>query len=88
MARSLERLAERHEAARVRGRGLIWGLDLGSGEIAERARSDAFERGLLIETVGAESSVLKLLPPLTIDAGDLESGLQLLEASVDSALGA
>jgi diaminobutyrate-2-oxoglutarate transaminase len=86
VSRSLGRLAERHQSLGVRGRGLIWGLDTGSGEIGERARGEAFERGLLIETVGAGGSVLKLLPPLVIGDEDLESGLRILEASVEAAL--
>ncbi|MEX2587865.1 MAG: diaminobutyrate--2-oxoglutarate transaminase, partial [Actinomycetota bacterium] len=45
---------------------------------------EAFRRGLIIETSGAESEVLKLLPPLTIDDLGLEEGLSIIKNSVSA----
>ena len=42
------------------------------------ARS-ALERGLIVLTAGTYGNVVRLLPPITIDDGLLEEGLDLLE---------
>lgn len=68
--------------ASVRGRGLIWGLELESSGAAEAVSREAFRTGLLIETSGAESQVVKCLPPLTISDEGLEEGLSRLAAGV------
>lgn len=62
----------------VRGRGLARGLVLPDGESARRVCGAAFERGLLVETCGSGGEVVKLMPPLTIDEGDLAEGLGIL----------
>lgn len=71
----------------VRGRGMIWGLacqecpDL-SGKITEAA----FKRGLIIETSGTDSHVLKFLPPLTIEEDLLKQGLDIVAESYKAVL--
>ena len=67
-----------------RGRGLIRGLVCPDGVAAQASRF-AFERGLIIETAGANDEVLKVLPPLLISDEELEAGLDIIEASVDRA---
>jgi diaminobutyrate-2-oxoglutarate transaminase len=42
----------------------------------------AFELGLLIETSGPESEVVKLLPALTVTADELDEGLSVLARAV------
>ena len=66
----------------VRGRGLIWGLDVGSGDRATAVSREAFRRGLILETCGPRDEVLKVLPPLTIEASVLAEGLQILAQSL------
>lgn len=80
----LREIAARHPdaAPRVRGRGLIQGLELQPAGLAERVAAAAFRRGLMIETVGARDEVLKLLPPLVIEDAELELGLRILEESI------
>ncbi|GAA5506696.1 diaminobutyrate--2-oxoglutarate transaminase [Novipirellula caenicola] len=73
-------------AMSVRGRGLIWGLDLRCGDLASRAIQNAFKEGLLIEGSGAFDQVLKVMPALTIDTALLNQGLQILESAVDAAV--
>jgi diaminobutyrate-2-oxoglutarate transaminase len=68
---------------RLRGVGMIWGLELPQPGVAREASQAAFERGLVIETAGAEDQVLKFLPALTIEEDLLREGLQV----VDDALG-
>ena len=48
--------------------------------------SAAFERGLLMETSGPRSEVVKLLPPLTTTADELAEGLAILAGAVDAVL--
>lgn len=66
----------------TRGRGMIRGLNTGSGEIASEITKAAFTRGLIIETSGPHDEVVKVLAPLTIDDGALAQGLDILEACV------
>jgi diaminobutyrate-2-oxoglutarate transaminase len=80
----LARIAEAHGGT-VRGRGLIQGLAFEDSSIAQRASRIAFDHGLVIETAGAESQVLKLLPPLTITCDELERGLDIIEQAVAAA---
>ncbi len=83
----LESIAQEHESLRatVRGRGLLQGLHTPIDGLASRIASDAFERGLLVETSGgAASDVVKLMPPLTIDDDLLTEGLSTLRASVEA----
>lgn len=74
----------------VRGQGMIWGIDLGridpTGGLAEVVGHHAFADGLIVERVGRNDTVLKILPPLTIPHELLDDGLQILAGSVKIAL--
>ena len=70
--------------ASLRGRGLLQGLHTPVPGLAERIAAAAFERGLLVETSGAASDVVKLMPALTIEDDQLLSGLATLRDSVAS----
>lgn len=83
---ALEQLAGRH-GGRVRGRGLVQGIRFEDPTAAARVARAAFEHGVVIETAGARGEVLKVLPPLTIDAALLERGLTRLDAAAREALG-
>ncbi|APX93080.1 diaminobutyrate--2-oxoglutarate transaminase [Halomonas sp. 1513] len=73
--------------ASERGRGLMRGLDVGSGEHADKITAEAFEQGLIIETSGHDGQVVKCLCPLTISDEDLLEGLDILEASTKKVFG-
>ena len=66
----------------VRGRGLMQGIACGVAGLAEKICAAAFNRGLIIETSGPDSEVVKLMPPLVIDEAGLEEGFRILEASI------
>jgi 4-aminobutyrate aminotransferase-like enzyme len=68
--------------ADVRGRGLLWAVELADAEAAQRCARAALERGLLLLTCGAEGRTLQILPPLTIDRRQLATALDLLEAAL------
>jgi 4-aminobutyrate aminotransferase/(S)-3-amino-2-methylpropionate transaminase len=48
--------------------------------------AEAEARGLILLTCGTRANVVRLLPPLTIPFEVLEEGLDILEASVESAI--
>ena len=79
----LQNLAEElpELGAEVRGRGLIYGLAVDDAEAAHAISQEAFARGLLVETSGADGQVVKLLPPLTITDDALADGLKRLGES-------
>jgi len=62
------------------------------GELGERIyneiSAEAFKRGLLAETAGADDQVMKFLAPLTISEAELNQGLDILDEAVDSAAAA
>jgi diaminobutyrate-2-oxoglutarate transaminase len=69
-----------------RGRGLVWGLTFQDRSLARRVCARAFELGLLMETSGPESEVVKLLPPLTVSPDELDEGLAVLGRAVREAV--
>lgn len=66
----------------VRGRGLIQALVFADPAVAGKISKAAFDRGLIIETCGPRSEVLKLLPPLTITHEELEHGINIIDDSL------
>lgn len=77
---ALQELANEFDGCVV-GRGMIQGIEFSSSTLGKKISRAAFERGLIVETAGANDQVVKLLPPLTIDVTDLERGLELLRRS-------
>ena len=67
---------------RSKGRGMMQGIGCASGEVAGKIVRRCFEEGLIIETSGPDSEVVKILCPLVISDEDLNAGLDILEASV------
>lgn len=64
--------------AQRRGRGLYQGIAFANNGLAEQIAGALFEAGMVIETCGPASEVLKLLPPLTIKDADLNTALDLI----------
>lgn len=83
----LTRIAEKYEGAAVRGRGLLTGIEFPDITTAGRVASAAYEHGLLVETSGPESEVLKTMPPLNITSEELERGLDIIETAAREVLG-
>lgn len=69
--------------AQVRGRGMIYGIDIGARGFSKLVSKECFNRNLLIELSGARNSVLKLLPPLVIEEDLLARGLDIIEESIE-----
>jgi 4-aminobutyrate aminotransferase/(S)-3-amino-2-methylpropionate transaminase len=69
-----ERLRARlgDQAAQVRGRGLLLGMDLGDGARALAAGRALLERGYITVPAAADARVISLTPPLDIEAALLD----------------
>ncbi|MAX50933.1 MULTISPECIES: aspartate aminotransferase family protein [unclassified Methylophaga] len=78
MYQTLAPLEERFEQIQVRGKGMIIGLDVTTGERAKAIVDECFKAGLLIASCGTGGRVVKLIPPLTIPEDDLQAGLEVL----------
>ncbi|MEW5914851.1 MAG: acetylornithine transaminase [Gemmatimonadota bacterium] len=81
VGKELQAMQERSGTIRaVRGRGLMWGVDIGepAGDVIARAR----EKGLLLVSAGEHT--IRLLPPLVISRDDVAAGLALLEESLQA----
>jgi len=88
LGQRLQRIADQCGDAnmRVKGRGMMRGIACRDGSVAGRITRACFERGLVIETSGNESQVVKCLMPLTIARVELDAGLDILEAAVTQVL--
>lgn len=87
LERRLQQVARLLPSAKTKGRGMMRGIDVGSGELATAICSRCFDEGLVIETSGAHGEVVKVLAPLTIDEGEFTRGLDILEAAVRESAG-
>lgn len=71
-----------------KGRGMMRGLACPTlPHLADLVVAEAFQNGLIIETSGTDSHVLKFLAPLTIELDTLETGLDIVEAAFETVIG-
>ncbi len=68
--------------ASVRGRGMIYGLEIAERGLAGQISEKCFENGLVIELAGADDQVVKFLPALTIDEETLLRGISVVNQSI------
>ncbi len=68
--------------ARVKGRGMMMGVDLRTGIHAGSVRTRCVEQGLLIECAGPWDEVIKVMAPLTTPDELLERGLDIISEAV------
>jgi diaminobutyrate-2-oxoglutarate transaminase len=69
------------EPIEVRGRGMVLGLDItaaGGPLRAAAVQRYCFDHGLVLELCGRDDSVVKLMPPLTIEPAELHRGIGVL----------
>ncbi len=70
---------------RIRGIGMIWGIDLthcGGANAAKDITMRCFNCGLIVERVGRNNAVIKIIPPLTTDINVLQMGCDILKQSL------
>jgi 4-aminobutyrate aminotransferase-like enzyme len=77
------RLAEAG-AARARGRGLLWGLELADAVDAARRVAACRARGVLLLAGGAQGRVIEIAPPLTIGEPALAAALEIVAAALEA----
>ncbi len=78
-------LARRTPGAKVRGEGLLLGLDLGDPELAKEVFERCLEEGVLVNLIAG--TTIRLAPPLTVTKTEIRHALDTLRAAVDAALG-
>ncbi len=82
----LQAIADMVPGARLKGRGMMQGVDVGSGDLAGDICARAFAKGLVIETSGAHDEVVKVLAPLTTPDAVLRKGLAILHEAAREAV--
>ncbi|NQV69537.1 MAG: diaminobutyrate--2-oxoglutarate transaminase [Pseudohongiella sp.] len=66
----------------AKGRGMFQGINCVNGDIAGKITSNAFKKGLIIETSGADDQVVKFLCPLIISDDNLKKGIDIVETAI------
>ncbi|MFS0516457.1 diaminobutyrate--2-oxoglutarate transaminase [Nostoc sp. UIC 10607] len=84
-----QEIASINEKIKIRGIGMIWGIDLanfGGTNLAKQITSRCFEMGLIAERVGRNDTVIKILPALTIELSTLKKGCLIIKQALDDCL--
>jgi diaminobutyrate-2-oxoglutarate transaminase len=84
----LQAIVDKHDGntPELRGVGMVWGIEFADEDFAGSVSEEAFKRGLIIETAGANGQVLKFLPALTIGEELIKEGLEIIDASITTVL--
>ncbi|MDI3331847.1 MAG: diaminobutyrate--2-oxoglutarate transaminase [Micrococcus sp.] len=69
--------------SRVKGRGMMQGLDVLDEKASAAIRRTCVANGLLIEAAGPHDEVIKVMAPLTTDDAVLGRGLAILRSAVE-----
>jgi diaminobutyrate-2-oxoglutarate transaminase len=64
--------------SKSKGLGLFRGIEWSDDSIASRISTAAFGHGLIIETTGKRSQVLKIMPSLTISEEEIAEGMKII----------
>jgi acetylornithine/N-succinyldiaminopimelate aminotransferase len=83
---ALRLVAERVPGAKVRGEGLLLGLDLGDPELTKEVFQKCLEEGVLLNLIAG--TTIRLAPPLTVTKTEIRYALDTLRAALDSLVGA
>ncbi|MFC4608146.1 aspartate aminotransferase family protein [Streptomyces maoxianensis] len=87
MERGLAEIQERHSdvVAETRGRGLLWGIDFHSPELAGEVLAGLAQRGLVVSPCISRPTTVRLLPPLVASDEDIKEALSLLAGAIAAA---
>lgn len=88
ISKRIDRIVEQYGDGNFtsRGRGMFQGLNCVDGDLAGKITHKAFQKGLIIETSGADDHVIKFFCPLIISDENLEKGIDIIEESVSEVL--
>lgn len=67
----------------TRGRGLLWGIELASPDLAKRIIARLLRRGVLLLAGGPTGRVLEVVPPLIISERQLDFALDAIESELE-----
>ncbi len=70
----------------LRGRGMVWGLDIDRPGFAGEVSQEAFVNNLVIELAGADDNVVKFLPALIIEEETLRQGMAIIDRVIGELL--
>ena len=96
LAAGLQGLQQRHECVGdIRGRGLLLGLEFApvagrdAASISDAVTDIAMELGLSANIVrgGVSGGTMRIAPPLTVTEGEIDLGVELLDAAIRRAMG-
>jgi 4-aminobutyrate aminotransferase-like enzyme len=75
----LERLRSKDCVVAVRGRGMMWGIQLRSAQEADRLVKRVLARGVILLQAGPAGDVLSITPPLVISEPVLIRALDIIK---------
>ena len=75
----LSTLRDSGKALDVRGRGLMWGIELADDAQAQSVVIEALKRGVILLQAGVRGNVLSITPPLIISERQLFRGMDIVE---------
>ncbi len=78
MAPQFARLAEARSVVDVRGRGVMWGIEMRDGTAAERVVKAALGRGIIVLQAGTRGEVVSVTPPIVIGEDEFAHAVGLL----------
>jgi diaminobutyrate-2-oxoglutarate transaminase len=89
MQEELSKIVEKYNGQldiELRGRGMVWGLDIDRPGFAAEVSAEAFVNKLVIELAGADDSVVKFLPSLVIEEETLRKGIAIIDKAIGGLL--
>lgn len=79
----LQRLRSSAQVSDVRGRGLMWGVEVNDAKCAERTVKNALGRGVILLQAGMQGNVLSITPPLVIGTEELFCAIDIVEECIE-----
>lgn len=78
IAPQLEAIRELPGVVDVRGRGMMWGIELRDGTLCEGTVKAALAKGVILLQAGVRGEVLSITPPLVIGEEELDRALAVI----------
>jgi 4-aminobutyrate aminotransferase-like enzyme len=84
LASRLDALRSLRHVVDVRGRGMLWGIQLRSPSVAQAVVSRALANGVIVLQSGTGGDVLAITPPLVITERQLYRAIEIIETAIRS----
>jgi len=86
LAARMDAISNQSNVMDVRGRGLMWGIELKDGPTAAAIIKGGLKKGLILLQAGERGNVISITPPLTITEKQLYRAIDLLEEVLKDAV--